>query len=325
MPLDTPVVIFFFNRPRQLERTFARVRDAQPKQLLLVADGPRPDRPDEAKACSDCHSIVKKIDWHCEVERCYAQQNMGCRDRIASGIREAFSRYESAIFLEDDCLPRPSFFLYCHELLGKYEADADIAFISGTRFIHLPPPKDHASYQFCHTPLVWGWASWRRALENYDERITDWPEQQDTIRAILADDTAPLGPAISERVTRSVISALSNCHAGTLDTWDHPLAYLFLKRGMKCLIPQQNMITNMGFGPLSTHSDNISSQAALHSADIQLPLKHPATTDIDTQLNARVWKNTFLHPMDGEPTLARLIHTIKRSLDEFMFRRSDRG
>jgi hypothetical protein len=325
MSLDRPVVLFFFNRPKHLERVFARVRQAQPSNLVLISDGPRPDRPEEAQACADCRSVVAQVDWPCQVTRCYAEQNMGCRDRIASGIRETFERYEAAIFLEDDCLPRPSFFSYCHKLLDHYESHEEVAFISGTRFIRLPEPNGNESYQFCSMPLVWGWASWRRALEGYDEKMADWAEHEGAIRSKLSHATALLGQAISDRVTQSVMSALNNCHQGTLNTWDHPLAYHFMKYDRKCIVPVQNMVTNTGFGPLSTHSGKISSQASLHSADIPMPLHHPDTTKIDPHFNARVWKNTFLHPMLGEPALDRLIHKITRSFAESMFNRKETG
>lgn len=325
MALERTVVLFFFNRPKHLQRVFARVRQAKPKDLVLVSDGPRPDRPEEAIACDQCRAIVEHIDWPCQVTRCYAKENMGCRDRIASGIRETFERYETAIFLEDDCLPRLSFFAYCNELLNKYESDEEVAFISGTRFIHLPKPKNKEGYQFCDMPLVWGWASWRRALVGYDEAIADWEQHKDAIRAKIKQATDTLGQPMSDRIANGIITALNNCYAGTLNTWDHPLAYHFMKQNMKSLLPKQNMITNIGFGPLSTHSGKISTQAALRSSDIALPLTHPATTDIDPLLNARVWKNIFLHPMDGEPVIRRVLHRIKRSFDEFKFRRTERG
>jgi len=325
MSLERPVVLFFFNRPRHLQRVFARVRQARPSDLVLVSDGSRPDRPEEAEACAACRAVVEQIDWPCRVTRCYAEENLGCRGRIASGIRETFERYESAIFLEDDCLPRPSFFPYCHELLGEYESNREVAFISGTRFIRLPDPPGEQSYQFCSMPLVWGWASWRRALEGYDENMADWPQYEDAIRTKLRQATAPLGQALSDRVTGSVIAALGNCYRGKLNTWDHPLAYHFLKHDLRCTVPRHNMVTNTGFGPLSTHGARISSQACLHAADIPMPLIHPDTTRIDPQFDARVWKNCFLHPMLGEPALDRLLHGIKRSVSEFFYRRRETG
>jgi len=325
MPLDTPVAIFFFNRPKHLERVFARVREAQPRDLVLVADGPRADREGEAQACAGCRAVVEAIDWDCSVTRVYAETNMGCRDRIASGIREVFERYESAIFLEDDCLPRPSFFPYCAELLAHYREDPEVAFISGTRFIRLPKPAGRDSYQFCRMPLVWGWASWRRAWEGYDEAMPDWPSNEAAVREKLSHATRTLPGPVAQRVVNSAASALDNCYRSTLNTWDHPLAYHLLMRNMKCIIPRDNMVTNVGFGPLSTHPDKTPTQASLCSADLDLPLHHPADTRIDPALDANVWKNTFCHPMLGEPGLKRAIHHVKRRAQEFVFRRSATG
>lgn len=321
MPFDTPVVLFFFNRPKHLERVFARVREVQPRDLLLVADGPRSGRPDEAEICEQTRAVVADVDWPCRVVRCYADENMGCRDRIASGIREAFARFESAIFLEDDCLPELSFFPYCKALLDHYHGDQDVAFISGTRFIRLPAPEGLVSYQFCSMPLVWGWASWRRAWEGYDEMMQGWPEDEAAIRVKLKQIAQPLGPTVSERVVNSVVSAMSNCHNKLLNTWDQPLAYHLLKRDLKCIIPRTNMVTNLGFGALSTHSATISNQADLKSSEIKMPLVHPCTREIDPALDARVFKNAFCDPMLGEPHITRLVHRIKRSAQEFAYKR----
>lgn len=325
MALDTPVVVFFFNRPRHLERVFARVRAAQPRDLVLVADGPRSDRPGEAQACDEARKVVEAIDWDCNVTCIFAEQNMGCRDRIASGIREAFARYPSAIFLEDDCLPRPSFFAYCGELLDRYRDDPSVAFVSGTRFIRLPGPTGGASYQFCRMPLVWGWASWASAWQGYDEVMTDWPEHEGAIRNKLAQATKPLGPAVGERVVNSAMGALHNCYRGTLNTWDHPLAYHLLKHDKRCIIPRNNLVTNVGFGPLATHSVAIPTQASFTSQDIALPLDHPPCTAIDPQLDANVWKNTFCHPLLGEPLPARIAHAVRRSAQAFAFKHWGKG
>ena len=323
MALEQPVVLFFFNRPKHLQRVFARVRQAQPSDLVLVSDGPRPGRPGEAEACDACRAVVEQVDWPCRVTKCYAEDNMGCRDRIASGIREAFERYETAIFLEDDCLPTLGFFAYCDELLRTYASNEAVGFISGTRFIRLPRPKGNESYQFCQMPLVWGWASWRRALVGYDETMADREAQRASIQAKLEAATAPLGPSLGNRLTQSILHTHNNCALGKIDTWDHPLAYHLLKNDRNCVIPRQNMVINTGLGPSSTHSAEIPNQATLRSYDPPMPLNHPASTQPDPMLNALVWKHCFMHPMLGEPGHKRLIHRIKRSIEESLFRRRE--
>ena len=61
---------------------------------------------------------MERVDWDCEVVRDFADENLGLKRRIPSGLDRVFSEVEEAIVLEDDCLPHPSFFPYCDELLA---------------------------------------------------------------------------------------------------------------------------------------------------------------------------------------------------------------
>ena len=83
----------------------------------MVADGPRANRPGEADACAATRAIIDRVDWECRVMTQYASANMGCRRRVSSGLDWVFDTVEQAIILEDDCLPDPSFFRFCEELL----------------------------------------------------------------------------------------------------------------------------------------------------------------------------------------------------------------
>src|SRR5690348_3813427 len=108
-PLTTPVVLAIFARVDTLERVFAAVREARPTKLLVIADGPRADRPGEAERCRAARAIVERVDWPCEVLTDFAAQNMGCKRRISSGLDWVFEQVEEAIILEDDCVPSQSF------------------------------------------------------------------------------------------------------------------------------------------------------------------------------------------------------------------------
>ena len=57
--LITPVAFLIFNRPDTTKRVFAEIRRARPPKLLIVADGPRPDRPDDAGKCTATRSIAR--------------------------------------------------------------------------------------------------------------------------------------------------------------------------------------------------------------------------------------------------------------------------
>ncbi|MFM6097505.1 MAG: glycosyltransferase family 2 protein, partial [Dolichospermum sp.] len=44
--MKTPVAFIIFNRPDTTKRVFEAIRQAKPPKLLVIADGPRADRPD---------------------------------------------------------------------------------------------------------------------------------------------------------------------------------------------------------------------------------------------------------------------------------------
>jgi hypothetical protein len=172
--MKTAVVFLVFNRPELTRRVFERIRQARPSRLLVVCDGPRTDRPDDLDKVARVRQIIDDgVDWPCEVAKNYSEHNLGCRERPASGITWAFSLVEEAIFLEDDCLPDPSFFAYCDEMLERFRNDHRVMHINGTNFIsrHCRP---RTSYFFSKCVWVWGWASWRRAWQYYDYTMSSW-------------------------------------------------------------------------------------------------------------------------------------------------------
>jgi hypothetical protein len=67
MSLSTPVALIIFNRPDMTKKVFQLIRQAQPQKLLIIADGPRIDRPNEAEKCASTRAVIDQVDWECEV------------------------------------------------------------------------------------------------------------------------------------------------------------------------------------------------------------------------------------------------------------------
>ena len=132
--LTTPVAFIIFNRPDTTEQVFQRIREAKPKKLLVIADGPRENRIGEDEKCAKTRAIIDQVDWDCEVLKNYSSINLGCGKRPATGITWVFEQVEEAIILEDDCLPHPTFFRFCQEMLQRYATDERIMHISGNNF-----------------------------------------------------------------------------------------------------------------------------------------------------------------------------------------------
>ena len=140
-----PVVLVVFNRPDKAAETFNVVRAARPSTLLIVADGPRADHPDDPSRCRATRAVVDAVDWPCDVLREVSDEHLGCDPRVASGLDWAFSHVDSAIVLEDDIVPDPSFFPWCAAMLERYRDSPDIMHVSGRNDLGRsgPPGADH--------------------------------------------------------------------------------------------------------------------------------------------------------------------------------------
>ncbi len=274
--LNTPVAFLIFNRPHTTERVFAEIARARPPKLLVVADGPRSDRPGEALLCAQTRAIVERIDWDCEVLTNFAEQNMGCKKRIASGIDWIFSQVPEAIILEDDCLPEQSFFRFCEEMLIRYRDDERVGMVSGGN-LQFGRRRGDSSYYFSRYTHIWGWATWRRAWQHYDRDIEQWPtfRQEGWVQQLFDRRGEQLYWEQSFELV----------HGGKLDTWDCSWTFASLLRGMLQIVPNVNLISNIGFGVDATHTHVVGEHANMPTAPIEFPLTHPqfvlANTEAD--------------------------------------------
>lgn len=265
--LETPVALIVFNRPETTRRVFAAIRETRPSRLLLIADGPRSDRSGEAERCDEVRQIVSAVDWPCKVETNFAGENLGCRRRVVSGLNWVFSLVEEAIILEDDCLPDPSFFPYCTELLERYRDQNEVGLIAG--FSHLAERFPFRySYIFSIMVGIWGWATWRRAWKQYDEHLSSWPQlKADGFLSHMLPDKRSV-----DFWTR-IFDAM---HQGTgPNTWDYQWVYTCWTRNWVSAIPSLNLVQNIGFGADATHTSGIDPGLTLPAQSIRFPLQHP--------------------------------------------------
>lgn len=268
--LKTPVAMFIFNRRDVTARVFAEVRRAQPKQLFLISDGARSDRPGEERQVSLTREIVTDIDWECDVKTLFADRNMGCKTRVSSGLAWVFEQVEDAIILEDDCLPHPSFFGYCQELLDRYRDDERIGAISGNNFQEGVSRTPH-SYYFSKYFHCWGWASWRRTWQNFDLNFQTWPSFRDQGGLLTVADS----PTESWYWTRLFNEQYSG--DTTVSSWAYPWLYSAWAQNALTILPDVNLISNIGFSGEGTHcTDSDSEFANMDVYDIGT-LQHPET------------------------------------------------
>ncbi len=279
--LQTPIAFCVFNRPDVTGRVFEEIAKQRPRHLLVIGDGPRADHPEDPELIIRTRQILDRIDWPCDLRTCFAEQNLGCGKRMGTGITWAFEQFEELIILEDDCLPNPSFFGFCENLLSRFRDHPKIKMISGNNFA--PTSKSQQSYYFSKWPLIWGWASWRHAWNNFNN-VTP-PKNDFELTSILRQVHTN-----SDELTRWT-AIMKDFFAGKIDTWDFHWTYSIWQQQGLTVLPRENLVSNIGFGPNATHTtDQQSPLANIPTHEIS-KLLHPSFIEADTVADRWTYEN----------------------------------
>lgn len=296
--VDVSVLILFFNRPEPLSQVFAQVRKARPARLFLYQDGPRTEQ--DLDGIMACRKVVDDIDWECEVSTYYQEKNQGCDPSEYISQKWAFSHTDKCVVLEDDDVPAVSFFAFCKELLDRYEHDPRVWMIQGFNPEEKTPDVG-ADYFFTTHFSIWGWASWRRVVDTWDEHYT-WLDEAggETARRIAQ--------TVRDRSYRKDFMEMCRTHRRSGKAYYESIFWAsLLLNGALCIAPTRNMVNNLGALPGSTHFGA--------SADLlprgyrriftmkryeipQLPLRHPLHVMENTAYRDRIYRIMgWNHPM----------------------------
>jgi hypothetical protein len=195
------------------------------------------------------------------------ERNLGCRRAVSSAITWFFDNVEEGIVLEDDCVPHPTFFRFCAELLDRYRDDERVVGIGGNNFRGTRAAAGE-SYTFSAYNQTWGWATWRRAWTHYDGTLSLWPglRETDWLEDFLGDRAAA-------RFWRAVFDRDVQ---GQIDTWDFAWTFACWMQHGLTVHPSVNLVSNIGFEERATHTRNpASSLADVPAGAMEFPLIHP--------------------------------------------------
>lgn len=243
--VKTPVLFLIFNRPDTTKQVFEQIRQAKPPRLYVAADGPRVDNKDDVLKIAKAREIVTKIDWPCELKTLFRDKNLGCKKAVSESITWFFNQEEQGIILEDDCLPHSEFFPFCEILLDKYVNDPRVFAITGNNFQN-NVWHGEASYYYSKYMMCWGWASWRRAWNNYQVNIPFWPEWSKS-KAWLDHTPDKIERKYWERIFEKMF-------LNKIDTWDYPWVASIWHKGGLTVTPNVNLVSNIGFREDATNT-----------------------------------------------------------------------
>jgi len=243
---DVPILFLVFNRPDTTKQVFERISEAKPKRLYVASDGSREGRDGEAQRVAEVRDIATNVDWDCEVITLFRSKNLGCEKAVGGAISWFFQHEEAGIILEDDCVVDLSWFDFASEALQNYRENPEVMSVSALSNLG-PNYKPDQDYVFSKYPLCWGWASWRRAWENYDARMHDWPELRKG--RWLAE--FPHEGFLFESYWREIFDRV---YSGQMNSWAYRWTYSCWKVGGYSIIPSENFVENIGFDANATHT-----------------------------------------------------------------------
>ena len=282
-----PVLLTVWRRPDSTHRALEAIRAARPKRLFIASDGPRNEE-ERALVAETRRLVATGIDWDCEIETLHRERNLGCRLAMAGAIDWFFDHVPAGIILEDDCVPHPDFFPYCAELLERYRDDDRVMHIGGDNSTDLTWDGDD-SYRFVRWPQVWGWATWRRAWHHYDRDLAAWTRATAgrSARSILPDpvDREAWMPTLARLRDR-----------GEPDTWDYQWTATIVRLGGLATVPRINLVSNIGFGPGATHTQDPDHPRADRPMGPVLPLRHPDEIRLDAVTDRLLLERTGERP-----------------------------
>ena len=284
MSLELPVLFVIYRRPAATRRVFEAVAAAQPRRLFIAADGPA--AMGDREACDETRAIVSRVDWECEVSRDFSDRNLGLNRRMISAIDWVFRESESAIIVEDDCLPHPDFFRFCSSMVERYRHDPRVVHVSGE--CYRAERAGEVSYFFSKYPLAWGWATWRRAWSLFDAAMTTWPQRrmQPTAQALFeSEDEREYWTSTFDWLHREQL-------AGRPGSWDYAWYYACMMHGLS-IHPAVNLVANIGSGPLASHTLDLGDLSNRPTSSLEEPLRHPPSIVRDRQADLDTFDRRF--------------------------------
>lgn len=325
--IDVAVLILFFNRPEHLKKVFEEVRKARPSRLFLYQDGPRSEK--DLDGIMKCREVVDNIDWECDVQRMYQERNYGCDPSEYISQKWAFSMADKCIVLEDDDVPSQSFFPFCKEMLDRYEHDTRITMIAGFNSDEVTEgvPDD---YFFTSVFSIWGWASWRRVVDQWDEHYT------------FLDDPyvmQQLTNLVRQRRFRTDFIPMCRDHRASGKAFYETIfwASMLLNNGL-AIMPTRNLINNMGVTADSTHFTSsldtiprrLRRMFTMKRYELQFPLRHPRYVIENVAYKESVYRtNAWGHPWikvarSLEELYRNMLHGNFRNIGRSIIRRLDK-
>lgn len=239
-----PIALFAYRRTDHLSQTLDALEacpEFKQSHLYVFSDGPK----NEAVA-ADVAAVRQLLRGRAgeNMTIVEASQNKGLAASIIAGVTRLCDEYGRVIVLEDDLLLAPQGLTWLNASLRQYADDAEVFQISAYQWWN-PLFRKRRQALFGRQAVSWGWATWKRAWDQFDPAATGWEGlQHDKAlrRAFDMNGSYPLSEMLMLQIN------------GKIDSWAIRWAWTVFREGGLVLYPPRSMIANIGFDETGTHT-----------------------------------------------------------------------
>ncbi len=282
---DLPVLLLTFNRPAPTRAVLARIREAGIRRLYVHSDAARPHVPGEAEKVAEVRALFDALPADMAVQRLFREKNYGLRDGLYGAISWFFEREEYGMILEDDCVPDPTAFRFCAELLAHYRYDERMMHIGCSNLLASQTASLMQSYVFTQFAFVWGWASWRRA----------WQKMSLDLDGLERFATSSQFTTLTHdrQAQAYLLDKFQVTQRRENNSWAYAWVYSIMRHGGLCLVPTVNAVQNVGIGSAeATNTTGSNDLAGQPASPVLFPLIHPTVIEADRRMDTQFFYAT---------------------------------
>lgn len=239
-----PIVLFTYKRLDITKKTIGALvmnEEAGNSRLIIFSDGPKASK--DINQVGQVRGYLRSISGFESVEIIEREKNLGLANSFITGISEVLSKYDSAIFIEDDNLVSPGFLKYMNSALSFYRDNERVGCISGYSFPIIP--NQNTPY-FIRGAETWSFATWRRSwnyFESDSKKLLHHLRNHPMLSQFRRD-----GFQFYEMLEQQI--------DGKIDSWGVRWWTSLWLRDMYCLYPNLPLCVSIGYGEDSVHCKN---------------------------------------------------------------------
>jgi hypothetical protein len=283
--MNTPILLMVYIKPETTIKIIERLQDIEPKKIYISINIPTKENEKEIIKNKKVVNILKKINWKCKIKYKKRKKHVDAFTSYKEAIEWFFKNEKEGIILEDDTLPNVSFFKFCSKMLKKYRHNKKISQICGSSFKNFKKTDDF--YFFSNYNLCWGYATWRRSILDFDEKMLSWNKlkKENYLYEIVNDKKFVFyWTSIFEQQFKKKFRA-----------WDYLWLYSNWKKKKVSIIPKKHLVKNIGFVKDATHTKIKYKDwyNDLNTEELEITNLHPKTQTADNDYDKWISKTVF--------------------------------